>query len=37
MYREVLRGMNALAVCILILLATRLQGICLDILLEVRK
>lgn len=37
MYREVLRGMHALAVCILILLATRLQDICFAILLEVRK
>lgn len=37
MYREVLRALNALAVCVLILLATRLQGICLDILFEVSK
>lgn len=37
MYREVLRAMHALAVCVLILLVTRLQGICLDILLEVTR
>lgn len=37
MYREVLRGMHALAVCILILLVTRLQDICWSILLEVRR
>lgn len=37
MYREVLRAMHALAVCVLILLVTRLQGICLDILLEVKR
>lgn len=37
MYREVLRALHALAVCVLILLVTRLQGICLDILLEVRQ
>lgn len=37
MYREVLRALHALAVCVLILLATRLQGIALDILMEVRK
>ena len=37
MYREVLRACHALAVCVLILLVTRLQGIALDILLEVRR
>lgn len=37
MYREVLRAMTALAVCVLILLVTRLQDICWGILLEVRR
>lgn len=37
MYREVLRGMNALAMCVLILLATRLQEICWAILKEVQR
>lgn len=37
MYREVLRGLHALAVCVLILLVTRLQEICFAILLEARK
>ena len=37
MYREVLRALHAMAVCVLILIVTRLQGICLDILLEVKQ
>jgi hypothetical protein len=37
MYKEVLRGMMVLAMCILLLLATRLQDICLRILLEVQR
>lgn len=37
MYKEVLRGMHALAVCVLILLVTRLQEICFSILREVTR
>lgn len=37
MYKDVLTGLYALAICVLVLLATRLQAICLDILLEIRK
>lgn len=37
MYTEVLKGMHALATCILILLACRLQEICTRILMEVLK
>lgn len=37
MYKDVLTGLYALAMCVLILLATRLQALCLDILLEMRK
>jgi len=37
MYVQVIRVCNSLALCILILLAARLQGICLEILMEVRQ
>lgn len=37
MYKEVLRAMHALAVCVLILLVTKLQDICWSILLEVQR
>jgi hypothetical protein len=37
MYTEVLRGMHVLATCILILLACKLQEVCMRILGEVLK
>ena len=37
MYREVLRALHSLALCVLILLAARLQGIVFDILMELQQ
>lgn len=37
MYTEVLKGMHVLATCILVLLACKLQEICMRILSEVMR